>query len=327
MEENNGIISNSMDGKTPPAPGLHFGRKEAERIRNSGTPYNSLSDLEIFTLDNGHRYPTEDALEAGWARISKAREKVLLTKEEFLAEADAKAEEMETATEAYRVLLELASLGILNEYDVYQYAHYRWCIQFPQAIVSYYSEIFDIWLVNNCDTEISAEAAVMYICREFGFEASHIKIVGTPYYFSTDSCFIRFDCRYISWLAKDGEIFQLQKTGEEKHMEKTFAIEQETLAGRDIPELYDAIAAELVYNISNKAIRYDCRKVCISENIQNMLWEAYEMKNPQAFFIDKERASLEVTRLLQLCGPKVDHSLPDNTVRTQEGFAFYESDK
>ena len=110
-------------------------------------------------------------------------------------------------------------------------------------------------------------------------------------------------------------------------MEKTFAIEQETLAGRDIPELYDAIAAELGYNISNKAIRYDCRKVCISENIQNMLWEAYEMKNPQAFFIDKERASLEVTRLLQLCGPKVDHSLPDNTVRTQEGFAFYESDK
>lgn len=209
MEENKGIISNSMDSKTPPAPELHFGREEAERIRNSGTPYNLLSELEKFTLGNGYRYPTEDALEAGLARISKAREKVLLTKEEFLTEAAAKAEEMETAKEAYRVLLELASLGILNEYDVYKYAHYRWCIQFPQAIVSYYSETFRRWLVNNCDTEISVEAAAMYICREFGFEASHIKIVETPYYFSTDSCFIRFDCKYINWLAKDGEIFQL----------------------------------------------------------------------------------------------------------------------
>lgn len=114
---------------------------------------------------------------------------------------------------------------------------------------------------------------------------------------------------------------------EEKHMEKTFTIEQETLAGRDIPELYDAIAAALGYDIADENIRYECRKVCISENIQNMLWEAYKMKKPQAFFIDKERASLEVNRRLLLYGPKVDHSLPDNTVRTQEGFAFFESDK
>lgn len=110
-------------------------------------------------------------------------------------------------------------------------------------------------------------------------------------------------------------------------MEKTFAIEQETLAGRDIPELYDAIATELGYNISNKGIRYDCRKVCISENIQKMLYETYETENPQAFLENSELAAFEVTRRLLLYGPKVDAALPDNTVRTEDGFVFYETDK
>lgn len=110
-------------------------------------------------------------------------------------------------------------------------------------------------------------------------------------------------------------------------MEKTFAIEQETLAGRDIPELYDAIATELGYNISNKGIRYDCRKVCISENIQKMLYETYEAQNPQAFLADREQAAFEVARLLLLYGPKADPSLPDNTVRTEDGFVFYEKEE
>ena len=56
-----------------------------------------------------------------------------------------------------------------------------------------------------------------------------------------------------------------------------------------------------------------------------MLYETYEAQNPQAFLADREQAAFEVARLLLLYGPKVDASLPDNTVRALEGFAFYES--
>ncbi len=110
-------------------------------------------------------------------------------------------------------------------------------------------------------------------------------------------------------------------------MEKTFKLERETLAGRDIMGLYDAIAAALGYDISDESIRYDCRKVCVSENIPKMLYETYEAQNPQAFLADREQAAFEVARLFLLYGPKADPSLPDNTVRTEDGFVFYEKEE
>ena len=110
-------------------------------------------------------------------------------------------------------------------------------------------------------------------------------------------------------------------------MEKIFTLEHEMLAGKNLAGLYDAIAEKLGFDILDESLRYDCRKVCISENIQKMLYETYEAQNPQAFLADREQAAFEVARLLLLYGPKVDASLPDNTVRAQEGFAFYESDK
>ncbi len=113
----------------------------------------------------------------------------------------------------------------------------------------------------------------------------------------------------------------------ENHYGKTFKLEREMLAGRDIMGLYDAIAAALGYDISDESIRYDCRKVCISENIQKMLYETYETENPQAFIENSEQAAFEVARLLLLYGPKADPSLPDNTVRTEDGFVFYEKEE
>lgn len=110
-------------------------------------------------------------------------------------------------------------------------------------------------------------------------------------------------------------------------MEKTFKLERETLAGRDIMGLYDAIAAALGYDISDESIRYDCRKVCISENIQKMLYETYEAQNPQAFIENSELAAFEAARRFLLYGPKADPSLPDNTVRTEDGFVFYEKEE
>lgn len=110
-------------------------------------------------------------------------------------------------------------------------------------------------------------------------------------------------------------------------MEKIFTLKHEMLAVKNLAGLYDAIAEKLGFDILDESLRYDCRKACISGNIQKMLYEAYETENLQAFLEDRQQATFEVTRLLLLYGPKVDASLPDNTVRTQEGFAFYESDK
>ena len=110
-------------------------------------------------------------------------------------------------------------------------------------------------------------------------------------------------------------------------MEKTFKLERETLANRDITGLYGAIAEALGYDISDESIRYDCRKVCISDNIRKMLYETYETENPQAFLENSELAAFEAARRFLLYGPKVDAALPDNTVRTEDGFVFYETDK
>lgn len=110
-------------------------------------------------------------------------------------------------------------------------------------------------------------------------------------------------------------------------MKRIITLEQGALAGRDIAGLYDAVAAELGYDSSDERIRYDSRKACISENIRKMIYEAYEAQNPQAFRENREQAAFEVARLFLLYGPKVDAALPDNTVRTEDGFVFYERDE
>ncbi len=110
-------------------------------------------------------------------------------------------------------------------------------------------------------------------------------------------------------------------------MEKIFTLEHEMLAVKNLAGLYDAIAEKLGFDILDESLRYDCRKACISGNIQKMLYEAYETENPQAFLADREQAAFEVARLFLLYGPKADPSLPDNTVRTEDGFVFYEKEE
>lgn len=42
--------------------------------------------------------------------------------------------------------------------------------------------------VNNCDVEITEEAARIKVCEEFGFEASRVKIIGSAYEFHKRYC-------------------------------------------------------------------------------------------------------------------------------------------
>ena len=47
---------------------------------------------------------------------------------------------------------------------------------------------------------LTEEQAKVKVCEEWGFEASRVNIIGTPYYDATDWQFIRFNCAGIAWL-------------------------------------------------------------------------------------------------------------------------------
>lgn len=63
--------------------------------------------------------------------------------------------------------------------------------------------------MNNCAEEITEEAARIAVCEEWGFEASRVRIIGTPYYDATDWQFIRFDCACMAWLWCNGNLHQV----------------------------------------------------------------------------------------------------------------------
>lgn len=187
----------------------HYGKAEAKRIRSSGKSYGKLSELETFTLDEGSRYETKETFQAAFVRYSKIQRNILLTEEEFLEEA--KAQEIPSAKEAYRILKEMADSGALDGREMYRYVDYRWCLRKPQSIIAYREAFSDRWQVNHCEWEISIEEAVAFVCHEFGFESSHIRIVGTPYYDDIDCNFVRFDCCDICWLAYNGDITRVDE--------------------------------------------------------------------------------------------------------------------
>ena len=80
----------------------------------------------------------------------------------------------------------------------------------PSCITLDRDALMDLkWAVNNCDAEIAEDTARIKVCEEWGFEASRIKIIGTPYYDATDWQFIRFDCAHMTWLWRNGNLHQV----------------------------------------------------------------------------------------------------------------------
>jgi hypothetical protein len=68
------------------------------------------------------------------------------------------------------------------------------------------------WKVNNCGTKMPEDAAKIAVNGEWSFEASRIKIIGTPHYDATDCQFIRFDCTHMAWLWKNGSLSQCKSS-------------------------------------------------------------------------------------------------------------------
>ena len=185
-----------------------YGELLSDKIRTTTQDFSKLNDFEKFILDRGYLYDTEEELKAGYDRSWKASHGILVTAEEFDAEIKSRVKwdkALDTA-KLYETLVRLVQEKKLTPGDVMQYAVYTWCLRKPEAVVAY-EEAPGKWLVNNCGTEISEERARVEVCEEWGFEASRVRIIGTPYYDATDWQFIRFDCAHMTWLWTNGNLY------------------------------------------------------------------------------------------------------------------------
>ena len=186
-----------------------YGELLQEKIRTETKDFNALNEFEKFVLDRGYLYDTEEELKAGYDRAWKSRHGIMVTAEEFAAEVKSRVkwDKKLDVSSLYEVLSRLVQENKLKPSEAFQYAVYTWCLRNPEAVVAYNEG--SKWLVNSCGTEISEERARVEVCEEWGFEASRVRIIGTPYYDATDWQFIRFDCAHMTWLWKDGNLYQV----------------------------------------------------------------------------------------------------------------------
>lgn len=190
-----------MESQTLPG----YGQMLADRLRSSLK--SEPSDFEKFVLDRGHEYKTLDALESAYERKYHADHGVLLTLDEFTAEAG-KNYDAEVLKAVYDKLKEFYELHRLTARELYNFARFKWCLRHPEAIIACQVDK-QHWFVNNCDTEISIPEARIRINDMFGFEASGIEITATPYYDATDYQFIRFRVREVAWLYCNDDLFRV----------------------------------------------------------------------------------------------------------------------
>lgn len=184
-----------------------YGELLAERIRATADTAN-LTPFEKFVLDRGWNFKTEESLKSAYDRLWKSYHGILLSKEEFMAEVNENRSKPGDAAETYDALVALVAEKKLTAGGIFSYARFGWCQNHPEAVVAYQTDR-ERWSVNNCDTEITTEQAVVEVNQEWGFEASRVKILGNPYYESTDWNWIRFDCAGMTWLMCNGSLYQV----------------------------------------------------------------------------------------------------------------------
>lgn len=186
----------------------HYGATLMEKLRNSAISYDKMNSFHKFVWNTGWKYRAEKELNEAYIRFQKYEANQLLTQNEFILEAGDHYD-AQILQAVYASLKKLVQEGKMAAGEIYRYAAYKWCLKSPEAILAYSSAQLNQWFVNNCDTAISAEEAIVQVNREWGFEAGRIKIIGVPYYDSTDYQFIRFDCGNTAWLWMDGQLYDV----------------------------------------------------------------------------------------------------------------------
>ncbi len=100
-------------------------------------------------------------------------------------------------------------------------------------------------------------------------------------------------------------------------------IGREKLEGKSVVGFYDVIAEELGHDITDERIRYDCNKIYVSLDIQELFYESYEALWPEKFLWNRDSATLSVTMMLASGGPMINRKLEPYTVEIEEGFVTY----
>jgi hypothetical protein len=199
---------------------VHNGRSGSSRLpaknirskimSEQNLPCREADDIyEKFIQDRGWKYKGEE-LKAAYERFVKYLNNVLITQDEFLTERGTLNYTVEAIKDVYNALVELVNQNKLRASEVYWYARYMW-LHDAKSVVAYQvgnNKLISDWEINNCGTEVSEAEAIIATNTEWGFEASRIRIIGTPYYDATDYQFIRFDCAHMTWLWKNGSIYQ-----------------------------------------------------------------------------------------------------------------------
>lgn len=87
-----------------------------------------------------------------------------------------------------------------------------------------------------------------------------------------------------------------------------------------IVQLFDTVAREIGYRNTSE-LNYDCRKINVAKNIQDMFYEFYTqlVRKADSKMPDSD-IQVGITMTLAMSGPKVDETLADNEVEIFEGF-------
>ena len=83
---------------------------------------------------------------------------------------------------------------------------------------------------------------------------------------------------------------------------------------KSLPIFYDIIAEKLGYNPQDSKTNYDCRKILISEEIQNLIFDYYHKQQ----YSDEEIGVMWV-----YCGSKTNETLKNYDVKVFKDFIFY----
>ena len=135
----------STNGQTETT--IHYGATLYNQIKSSIIDYDQTSEFEKFVLNRGFEFDTETELNAAFHRCQSVHNGILLSEEDFLAEA--KSASSTLAAETYKALVALVDQRALTPSNVYQYARYGWCLSSPDAIIAYRTGPQNQWTVNN----------------------------------------------------------------------------------------------------------------------------------------------------------------------------------
>lgn len=89
--------------------------------------------------------------------------------------------------------------------------------------------------------------------------------------------------------------------------------------GKLLSDFYILVAEKIGFADDN-TVMYDCRKINIAPNLQEILYAAYRSKHWDIYHRDPEDFDFQVTMLMANSGPKVDHKLKSNQAEVFDGY-------